>query len=301
MGQSLPPLAWIRSFEACARRQSFAAAAKELNMTAAAVSQHIRALEGQLGFALFERLPRGVALTAMGSAWLPAVRKALDELSVATAGLFGAGGRRTLTVRAAFSFAGLCLAPRLPAFLAANPGLALRLLTAIWSDAAQAENLDIDIRYGAGPWDGAEALRLTAPRSAPVCPPGTVFGADPAAGLRAALERGVLHIMGCENLWTAMARTFGWPEAVVAGGVTVDSSLIALELVAAGHGCAMVETALAARHLAAGLVTAPPGLALDHDQSHYLLAPLRARAPTPGALMFRAWMAETFRPGSISP
>ncbi len=301
MEPALPPLVWIRSFEAAARHLSFAAAAQELNLTPAAVSQHMRALEAQLGFALFERRPRGVALTASGSAWLPSVRKALDELAVATAGLFGAAVRRRLTVRCIFSFAALRLAPRLPAFLAANPGLSLRLLTAVWSDPAQAETLDVDIRYGDGRWNDAEALRLSEPVSVPVCPPGAAFGADPAAGLRAALAGGAIHVMGCENLWTAMARGLGWPEAVVAGGAAVDSSVVALEMVAAGAGCAMIERDLAARHVAEGRVCAPPGLELAHDQAHYALLPRGARPPSPAALLFRGWLRATFAPPDERP
>jgi LysR family glycine cleavage system transcriptional activator len=294
MAQALPPLAWIRTFEAAARRLSFAGAAKELDITPAAASQHMRALETRLGFALFERLPRGVALTPMGAAWLPSVQKALDELSVATAGLFGTEARGRVTLRASFSFAALCLAPRLPAFIAANPGVSLRLLTAVWSYASVASGLDLDVRYGLGDWDGAEVVRLTAPVSAPVCPPATAFGDDPAAGLRAALAGGAIHIMGCENLWTQMARDLGWPEAAVAGGVAVDSSVVALEMVAAGRGCAMIERDLAQGHLDAGRVTAPPGLALAHDQSHHLLTPRRDRPPTQAALLLRAWLTATF-------
>lgn len=292
MTQSLPPLGWIRTFEAAARHLSFAGAAKELNMTPAAVSQHVRGLERRLGFALFERLARGVALTPMGSAWLPSVRKSLDDLAVATTGLFGAADHGVLTVRSAFSFAALCLAPMLPAFLAANPGLSLRLISAVWSEGTAFERLDVDVRYGAGPWDGSDAVRLTAPLSIPVCPPGTDFGADPAEALRAMLPGRVIHIMGCENLWSAMARARGWPVDLVSRGVAVDSSTVALEMVAAGHGSAMIEAALAAGHLEAGRVLAAPGLELRHDQSHHLLIPRRARPPAPAALLFRAWLLE---------
>jgi LysR family glycine cleavage system transcriptional activator len=294
MPSDLPPLLWIRSFEASARHLGFAAAGKELNLTPAAVGQHVRGLEGHLGFALFDRLPRGLALTPMGAAYLPSVRKALDELATATAGLFGTAARRRLTVRCIFSFASLCLAPRLPEFLRAHPGLGLRLLTSVWSAATEDGDLDVDIRYGDGRRDGPEALRISSPLSIPLAPPGTEFGADPAAGMRAALDAGAIHVMGCENLWTQFARAQGWPDATVAAGPAVDSSAAALEMVAAGGGCAIIERDLARGHIAAGRVAAPAGLALAHDQAHYALLPRRARPPTPAALLFRAWLRETF-------
>ena len=89
----LPTLTWLRAFEAAARTASFTAAATELNLTSGAISYQIRALEAHLGFALFERLPRGVKLTPMGVAYLPPVRKAFEELADSTMGLFGSSER----------------------------------------------------------------------------------------------------------------------------------------------------------------------------------------------------------------
>ena len=52
----LPPLTWIRTFEAAARLESFSAAAAELALTQPAVSQHVRQLEARLERQLFRRL-----------------------------------------------------------------------------------------------------------------------------------------------------------------------------------------------------------------------------------------------------
>ena len=84
MKKRLPPLNWIRSFEATARHLSFTHAALELNLTQAAVSQQIKGLESQLGAVLFKRLPRGLQLTNAGAAYLPAVHESVKKLSIAT-------------------------------------------------------------------------------------------------------------------------------------------------------------------------------------------------------------------------
>src|ERR1700730_18897941 len=107
----LPNLAWLRSFEAAAPTGSFAAAATELRLTSGAISYQIRALEAHLGVSLFERLPRGVKLTAMGVAYLPPVRKAFEELADSTVGLFGGSERVQIAVNAPVSPAALWLAP----------------------------------------------------------------------------------------------------------------------------------------------------------------------------------------------
>src|ERR1700688_508882 len=85
----LPTLSWLRAFESAARTSSFAAAAAELNLTAAAIGYQMRALDAHLGFAVFERLPRGVKLTTMGVAYLPSVRNAFDHIADSTLDLFG--------------------------------------------------------------------------------------------------------------------------------------------------------------------------------------------------------------------
>ena len=112
----LPTLTWLRAFEAAARTSSFSAAALELRLTPGAISYQIRALEAHLGFALFERLPRGVKLTPMGVAYLPPVRKAFEQLADSTVGLFGGSERGQISIHAPVSLASLWLAPQLPAF-----------------------------------------------------------------------------------------------------------------------------------------------------------------------------------------
>jgi len=95
---NLPPLTWIRTFEAAARLASFSAAADELALTQPAVSQHVRQLEAKLDRQLFRRLLHGVELTADGAAYLPHVQAALGGLTRATRDLFGADEPASVTI-----------------------------------------------------------------------------------------------------------------------------------------------------------------------------------------------------------
>jgi len=74
------PLNALRVFEAVATHLSFTAAARELGVTTAAVSAQVKALEAEIGVALFRRHTRAVALTQDGSELLPGIRRGLDEL-----------------------------------------------------------------------------------------------------------------------------------------------------------------------------------------------------------------------------
>ena len=71
MVRRLPSLNSLRAFEAAARHLSVSAAAIELNVTPAAISQQIKGLEGQLSVNLFRRMNRALALTEYGRLLLP--------------------------------------------------------------------------------------------------------------------------------------------------------------------------------------------------------------------------------------
>jgi LysR family glycine cleavage system transcriptional activator len=291
MNQELPPLAWLRAFEAAARQNSFTAAARELNMTQPAVSYQIRMLERRLGVALFERHARRVALTELGRAYLPSVRRAFATLSASTAGLFGLGTDQEVTVRCAASFATLWLAPRLPRFAAAHPQVELRLYTAKWPDSPQDSTADVDIRYGDGTWPGQEVTLLRRERCLPVCSAATAarlgYPPEPARLTEAEL----IHTMGYENFWHDWFRRAGLELAPPRRGLKVDSSLAALEIATAGHGLAIVFERFAAGHLADGRLVAPFPQALDPGQGHYALLPDGAAPPRPEAVLFRDWLA----------
>ncbi|MFI6942934.1 LysR family transcriptional regulator [Streptomyces sp. NPDC050418] len=106
--------AWLRVFVAVARLGSFTEAARTLGYTQSAVSRQIQALESSLGEgALFDRLPRGVAVTERGQALLPRAEAVLAQLDAAREDLAALrevrGGRLRV---GAFPTAGAALLPR---------------------------------------------------------------------------------------------------------------------------------------------------------------------------------------------
>ncbi|MEI5100412.1 LysR substrate-binding domain-containing protein [Streptomyces sp. PmtG] len=119
---------WLRAFLEVARRGSFTVAARDLALTQSAVSRQIASLEAALGGApLFDRLPRGVRLTAHGRELLPhaeAVTARLADLRRGLAELDGVS--RGLLRFGAFATADAALVPRaIAAFRARHPGVTL--------------------------------------------------------------------------------------------------------------------------------------------------------------------------------
>lgn len=305
MSHRLPPLNWLRAFEAAARRASFAAAARELHMTQPAVSYQIRALEKSLGAALFTRHARRVELTAMGRAYLPSVRHAFSQLAASTAGLFGLGGDRQVTVRCAATFAALWLAPRLPRFHAAHPDIAVRLATSTWAEGGRAADggdgdpADVEIRYGDGTWRAYEVVAIQRERSVAVCTPalrdslGDTLGAPPSAA--ACAESTLIHIMGYETFWQHWFQAAGIEAAPGWHGLSVDNSVVALEIAAAGHGLALVFETFARPYLDAGRLVMPLPHAFESEMAHYLVLPEREAPLPPEALIFRDWLLNEAR------
>src|SRR5450631_3270843 len=285
----LPNLAWLRSFEAAARTCSFAAAATELRLSSGAISYQIRALEAHLGFSLFERLPRGVKLTAMCVAYLPPVRKAFEELADSTVGLFGGSQRGQITVHAPVSLASLWLAPKLPAFMKAFPAIDMRLSSVIWDNPVPDEATDLEIRYGTGQWRGYRSEQLLNQRIVAVCSPALLARAR-SNGEGALLPRHLIHIMGHENHWLKVKQALDVSDEANRTGPTVDTTLAALELAANGAGCALAHRIFLSAYLATGRLV----LALDHDfaddSSYFVVTPERAQRMRREVQLFRDWL-----------
>jgi LysR family glycine cleavage system transcriptional activator len=286
----LPTLTWLRAFEAAARTSSFAAAAAELNLTSGAISYQIRALEAHLGFALFERLPRGVKLTPMGVAYLPPVRKAFEELADSTVGLFGGSERVQITVHAPVSLAALWLAPKLPAFSIANSSIDVRLSSVIWDNAVLDEATDLEIRYGEGHWHGYRSERLLNQSILPVCSPTLLRTAEANGNLASLLPRHLIHIMGYESHWLKVRQALELADVPASVCPTVDTTIAALELAAAGAGVALAHDIFLSAYFATGrLVRALPQEFAD-DNSYFVITPERPQRIRREVQLFRDWL-----------
>ena len=75
----MPSIRTLKIFLSVTRLGSFAAAGKEVGLTAAAVGLQMRALEAELGQPLFDRSARSVALNAAGRQLMSPVKDLVDR------------------------------------------------------------------------------------------------------------------------------------------------------------------------------------------------------------------------------
>lgn len=280
----LPPLDWLRSFEAAARHGSFTRAARELGLTQAAVSQQIRKLEEELARPLFFRLARRVALTEDGAAYLPHVQAAFAQLARSTRDLFKAGrARESVTLRSPISFAALWLAPRLPRLQQALPHLHLSLATVHLPEDYQPEGDDLEIRFGTGGWPGRKAWRLAEESLVPAAAPSLLARAP-----QDWMALPLIGLAGPRESWAAWCAQAGLPPPTSLR-LRFDTFLAALEAAKAGAGVLLGSRPLMDGALRGGELRLLSDKPLVTARAHYLVRD-DSRPPRPAVAELIAWL-----------
>jgi LysR family glycine cleavage system transcriptional activator len=292
MSRHLPSLNALRAFEAAARHLSFTRAAEELNVTQAAISHQVKALEDQLGITLFRRLNRTLLLSTEGQTLFPAVRDALDTLSEATESLAARGAGGTLTVSTLPSFAAKWLVPRMSRFHDRHPEIELRIAaTERLVDFAR-DDVDVAIRFGTGGWPGVRAELVAEEAVTLVCSP-SLLGT-----LRQPSDLANFTLLHEEMLpfdpspgWNAWLNAAGITNIDTTRGPRFSHTHMILQMAMEGHGVALGGTVLIADDLVAGRLIAPFNIELPSGFAYYLVCPTSA-VTRPKIKAFWDWVSE---------
>ncbi len=212
------PLRALTVFEAAARHGRFTAAAGELLMTQAGVSQHISQLEAELGVELFVRRRRGVELTSAGTAFLKTVEQGLKTLSDGVATARRQAGRKSLTILTDYGFAAWWLMPRLATLGELLPGVEIQIATTQAGIEATSADFDVGIVFGQGDWSAYETTPLFPEEVYPVCSPGYLSGARAPLSAVQIAELRLLHLRG-----PSRDRWFTWDDWFAAHGTAADT------------------------------------------------------------------------------
>ena len=288
MTDRLPSLNALRAFEAAARHLSFSRAADELNVTKAAVSHQVKALEEDLGLPLFQRLNRALMLTPAGQTLFPAITDALALMRTAVTKVKRQDQTGELTVTTLDSFAAIWLVPRLRRFREAHRDIDVRITTSDESIDFSRGDVDLAIRYGAGQWPGVEAERLMTEELFPVCAP-SLLEKGPALKKPSDLaNHTLLHDYGLVT-WRGWLMAIGEDNVDVERGSHYQHSNLVLQAAEQGDGVALARSVLAADALAAGRLIKPFDISLPAEYAYYLVCPpLHLQRPKVQA--FRAWL-----------
>ena len=144
----LRSLSGLIDFDCAARWGSFKLAARELHKTPAAVSLQVKQLEEAIGFPLFVRHARHIALTAKGQELAIAVGRMLADLRAKVAALQRGDDEAVLRISTTHSFAIKWLVPRMSRFTKLHPELDLRIDSNDTPVDIEDDAVDVAIRYG---------------------------------------------------------------------------------------------------------------------------------------------------------
>lgn len=155
--RKIPSLSGLRAYEAAARLKNFSAAARELNVTDAAIRQHIRNLEVFFEQSLVVRSGRGIALTKSGAALAETVTSGFQTLQSGIKNLQNNHADRPIKIALTPAFAENWLMPRLGEFWAQHPEIEIELAPSLKVIDIETGGFDLAIRYGYGHWEGYES------------------------------------------------------------------------------------------------------------------------------------------------
>jgi len=291
----------LRAFEAVARRLSFSAAADELHLTQSAVSRQIKALETEVGTALFNRDTRKVEITSAGILLRQAVLPALDGIDRGVRQIRVAQGRRAVSVSTFASFASLWLLPRLAIFQQQHPDIDIRIsATDVRVDMDDPE-VDVALRYDDAQGVPPEAERMFGELFSPVACPWLLQQATQGqvpplrqvtdlAG-HALLEEDDHHPSAANLSWQRWLALQGQPDLAPRRWTFLNYGHQQVQAALAGQGVALARLALVYEQIGRGELVEPFGMAgRVAAPFSYWLIPLPGARLRPELRAFISWV-----------
>ncbi|MYN10530.1 LysR substrate-binding domain-containing protein [Pseudoduganella aquatica] len=288
MAKPLRSLSGLIDLESAARWGSFKLAAEELHKTPAAVSQQIKNLEEELGFALFLRHPRHVALTEKGRDFAATVARVLGDLRTKAAALQKSGEECVLRISSTHSFTLKWLAPRLTHFTRLHPDIDIRLDASDRNVSLEDDSVDVAIRYGLyEPGDPAMLFsdRLVAVYSPDILPPGR------SEFTLADLRSLPLLDEGSNVYWDRYVEANGLPR----GGYKVSRGYshwgVLAQAAVAGQGVALAAFSIVYEDLRRGDLHMIAACPISYTSGYRFLVNIN-KERMPKIERFRAWLAD---------
>ena len=298
MPLSLPPLKALRAFESAARTGSYVAAAEELRVSPAAVSQQVRNLEEFLGKQLFMRFNNRVLLTDAGQAVFAGASDALQSISTLTEQVMSGGTKSRLVISVITSVAERWLEPRLAAF--ALHEKALRLELRVEGDPVDFARHNIDLRlcYGANLYPDMNTIHLFQDEVLPLCSPGYLERNQNAKmlGMEGVPDEDLIHTSWGPSFvshptwhdWFAIS-AINRPNDIK--GYQVGMSSLTLDLARDSVGVALGQKMMAGGDLAAGRLVPLSNITIELGHPYCLVHP-RSKARKAGLQSLIAWLTK---------
>jgi len=277
---TLPPLNALRAFEAAARTGSYVAAAEEIGVSAAAISQHVRKLEDYVGRQLFVRLSNRIVLTDAGQAMFDGAAAGLLLVSDVTEQLVLDRSKSRLVISAIESLAERWVIPSLTKYSAANPEFRFELRVEPDPVDFARHNIDLRIAYNPSHYPDQAVVPLAHDMVIPLCSPAYMERTPEVRnqGMAAVPSEDLLHTSWGPSFaslptwhdWFVRAKL---KPPLATKGFQASNSSVALDLACRGVGVALGQRMMALEDIAAGRLVALSDITIALGHAYCLVYP----------------------------
>ncbi|NNG41881.1 LysR family transcriptional regulator [Pseudoalteromonas sp. NEC-BIFX-2020_002] len=268
MKHKYPPLHLLSIFEAAGRLENFKAASEELFITPSAVSHQIKALEGHLGFALFQRKSRGVALNAAGEMYLKYVQRGLNQFEDGTKKLQHHFSSPALKISCFTSLASNIIIPQLGAFQAAHPDIEIKIEIGNKLSDLRYDDIDLAIRLGDGNWPNTMTQKLVDIQVAAVCSPTFAKQHQPQL-LTDISQLPLIDFTYIDDAWQQWAKAMGVTLNSSKRSLTFNDYESAMNAATQGLGMTLAMFPIENTSLSHGMIVAPFNEFIPYPKSLY--------------------------------
>jgi LysR family glycine cleavage system transcriptional activator len=298
MPRFLPPLNALRAFEAAARSGSYVAAAEELGVSPAAVSQQVKNLEDFLGKQLFRRYNNRIVLTDAGQAIHSGASAALQSISAITEQVVSGRARSRLVVSCLPSVAERILLPLLVGYTRQKPNFRFELRSEEDIVDFARDEIDLRLSYGTNLYPDMVTMRVWHDEVLPMCSP-AYLAHNPAAATDFPAhvpDDDLIHTNWGRSFvshptWQAWFADAGLARSDDTRGYRIGKSSLALDLALLGLGVALGQRMMAADDLKQGRLVALDPRSIQLGQPYCLVYP-RSKAKKAGLVDLLDWLVD---------
>jgi LysR family glycine cleavage system transcriptional activator len=287
VSERLPPLQSLLAFEAAARLGGITKAAQELSLTQSAITHQIHNLESWVGQPLFNRVGRGVKLSAAGELFSKTVATTLDTLREGRKRIEPYRNMDSVLLACPTDFAAGWLIPRLPALRALHPTLEIWLITR--DEIREIDRIDVDLIISSNDLSNDTMVSQEwLPDHAHVVAAPAIARRLARMPLQKALQAAPLIIDEHASAWAPWLTAL---EVPTQRAITLEDAQLRIAAAENGLGLALVSHLISAAARSSGRVAVVEGMPTVTMASQWL-SKSRFLPRSPAVDIVYAWLAE---------
>lgn len=292
MPKYLPPLNSLKAFEASAKYLNFTKAAESLFVTQAAISHQIKLLEEYLGFSLFYRNNRALALTELGAVYFESIRDILAKLSDVTEKVRLQNQQNNIIISAPYSLSLHWLIPLLNEFNRQFPDIEVHLLGDDPNSKTIRYNADLSIHYGFAQSDNLSMTPFYKGKLFILGSP-KLLEKSPVLCAQCLKKHTLIHINTYEN-WQKMFSHLRLDPEYLLQRPLFSHSFMGVQAAIHGQGLILVNDLLAQQSVERGDLKIAFDVSIPDPKSFYLVHE-NGNASKPSVMAFQEWILEKIK------